>query len=298
MKSFIASPWVLSVLIAGGASSASAYTYQPVRCNTDSVEQGDAAKRNAWFKKCNKREYVRIFTGGDETKFGAVQAPRTLYVTFGVVDENTGNYSFPGNWIAPKDPNADCTVPAGYEPIGVCTSGCFMPSTKLSFDEEMSILKAKFTSVENVSTLHPDSTLESIEYENSPIAHYTADVRDELQEILSFEYSRPSGEKKALQVTTGHPLVDITGKVREAKDFKAGEFLISSNGKPMQIESIKGISYYGKVYNLWINRKTDAENLVVAEGVLAGTMYHQAGMGSSKMNQQIIRSKIPNSLLE
>ncbi len=100
--------------------NANAFSIEGSICSNDSLQEVQAEGRNLWFKKCDNRIYSAIFSEG-EFKMNGQMYGRRLYVHFGVND-GQGNFSFPGNWKAPTDPNASCEMPEDYEPIGVCTS--------------------------------------------------------------------------------------------------------------------------------------------------------------------------------
>jgi hypothetical protein len=286
---------LLGVVLFGlNLPSAHAFTIDPQRCASDSVEQNQAEGRNQWFRKCDKRFYKAIFSEG-EFRMNRQTYERRIYATFGVADGH-GNFSYPGDWKAPTDPNAPCDMPEGYELIGVCTAGCYAPDQMLLFaDGWERIDSAAATKKDLIVTLSESSSQGNVQTQHSRTLHYLYDNADAQQELL--EFKTLSGG--SLLVTTEHPLLDQEGKMREASTFKVGDSLVNQHGHSDPVISIVGRSYFGKVYNVAIAGSGDLENVVIAQGFLNGSLHYQSGAGVKKLNQVLFRKwNIPNDLIE
>lgn len=288
----------VAVLTLGASLAAlpsQAFFVQPVRCETDSLDQTVVEGRNAWFKRCKPELYDMVYSEGNEFTFNGKRFDRRLYVTFGVPNAE-GGFSYPGNWMAPTDVNADCKSAPKYVPIGVCTSGCYQGDQNLLFAEgNVEIAQAMEANLKNVVTLSSQATLEKPSSQLSPIRNFLASIRDAQHELL--EFRTLSGG--ALTVTVEHPLLDSEGKMRRADTFKNGEALVQASGQADPIVSIVGKTTFGKVYNLDVQSEGSLENIVIAQGFLNGSLFYQNGGGVAKLNQVIFRqSVLPSGLLE
>ena len=298
-KGFLAMACFASLL--GLVQEARAYTLNPDRCTADDI--GDdkvAAGRNAWFKRCEPGAYKFVFSEGSEFRMNKVNYERRVYVTYGVPDpENKGGFLYPGDLKAPTNANAPCSsLPAEWQLIGVCVTGCYAPGQELLFSdgwakvEDAASIK---TQKRDLVTLGNDSTLEQLSTRLSQIKNWIFDLRDAQQELLEFKLT--SGG--TLVVTTGHPILDHEGRMREASTFKVGDLLVKSDGSFDPIESIVGKTYFGKVYNVNLESDQDLENIVIAQGYLNGSLHFQAGVGVKKLNQALFRKlNIPSALIQ
>lgn len=259
----------------------------------DSLDIAQAEARVKWAFKCfpDLRGSMPHMTASlKDTATGAVFPG---YPTFGVIDENGSVISF---WQAPADADAPCESPRQHAYIGMCRAGCYTPDQLILFaDGFESILKANKSKRDDIMTLSPDSALGALSFKQSKLESYTVDPVPKQQKILVIK-TQDGGQ---LKVTTNHPLVDSEGRMRSADTLKVGESLVKMDGDPDRIVSIESTDYFGKVYNVSLASQDPAENIVVAQGYLNGSVYFQ-NEGLGLLNRLALRvgNVIPNSLVK
>lgn len=294
---------------------------QPARCNHDSLSPSQALGRLEWMKKCENqvpaiKTFFEIIGGPDQLsnylndttsgEYGRPR-PRPLYVTFSAGDGSP--------WMAPAPGSADwtlgavlppefqqqidslsCNVPQGLKVFGVCTSSCYTPDQRLLFSsqagqEYIAILTARDKKMSEIVTLSDDSTFEKLVLKAASVGQFISELVDSNHKVVTFDMS--SGGR--LTVTHGHPLVDGDGYVREAADFKVGEFLVKADGTPDKISKITQSIHKGKVYNVLPMSTSTLGHIVIAEGYLNGSAYYQND-GVKFMNQKILRKNLTEGI--
>jgi hypothetical protein len=129
--------------------------------------------------------------------------------------------------------------------------------------------------------------LESLKFEVSNINKYVRSIRDEKETLLQFKM-RSGGH---ILVTENHPLVNGSGRMRDAREFKRGESLLTSEGKADRIVSIQKKDYFGKVYQVEPRSLDAKRNVYVAEGYLNGSANWQ-NETITDLNRLILRTRI------
>ncbi len=74
-----------------------------------------------------------------------------------------------------------------------------------------------------------------------------------------------------------------------AETLKAGDSLMTAEGKADAITSIETVDYFGKVYNIDMGNEVIEDNIIVAQGFLSGTVYFQ-NEGLENLNRLILRN--------
>ncbi len=229
--------------------------------------------------------------------------PRPLYPTFGNnADINTAIQLFPN----PNYSLVDCTLYAdaaaqnrvdtsvtGFFVNGYCTSGCYTPDQQISFASgDETILGALNALRTGVTTLSPDSTLESIKLKTDEVASYSRDVHD--ASLVTFEIRTRSGGQ--LRVTDQHPVLIGNGRLVEARTLKVGNELIKADGTRDPIVSVTQMPYFGKAYNLKPVATNRVANLLIAQGFLVGSSRYQ-NEDVDYMNRIILGRSIPKFVI-
>jgi hypothetical protein len=271
------------------------------RCAEDSLDPVAALGRVEWLRKCIREN------GGDFHGFqlkhiygllndfnddeSVVPRSRPMYPTF---------LSGETSWIAPTDASAACTVPVGFTSGVVCVSSCYTPDQQILFKDGYQVLFNAFReNKQGVAVLSSQSTLERPILAVGEQVEYTTEAVDTKNDIV--EISTNAGP--ALKVTLNHPLLDDSGRMREAREFNVGDSLVKADGKAAQIVELRHSIHYGKVYNLSPALSKDADGqydlpaqILVAQGYLAGSNYFQ-NSGAKYMNRVLLRRQIPTSLI-
>jgi len=200
-------------------------------------------------------------------------------------------------WIAPKDPQQSCSVPAKVYIAAVCVSSCATPDQEILVFSEKSkqfksqtFLDALNSKTKFVGSLHLDQGNDDkgkIEIKKTKVENWVTELMDTEHEILVFKTK--SGSQ--LKVTPNHPLVAADGTIKIAVDFVVGDQLVKLGGQFDEITSIDKIHYFGKVYNLFVNSNDKLKNIVVTNGFLNGTAFYQ-NEGSDQVNKKILRIRL------
>lgn len=292
MKRLIPALLTLSLLPAQFALGAAT---ESARCAAtgDSLDLNQAAARTAWAFKCYPG--LRGTMPGKEVILKDTQTGATFpgYPTFARIDESGNVISY---WTAPADPNAPCDGAQQYSFIGFCRAGCYTPDQAVLFSEGfIAIEDAKKSQRDDIVTIAKGSTLDNLVFTTSRLESYTVDPVARAQKILVIK-TQDGGQ---LKLTLNHPLVDSKGRMRSANTLQVGEELVKMDGDLDRITSIEEVDYLGKVYNVRPVSNDPAENIVVAQGYLNGSVYFQ-NEGIKELNRVALRAGhvIPDSLVQ
>lgn len=229
---------------------------------------------------------------------GAAQNPAHLVAPVSFDTNNPCNIAYassggdngPSATVVQKDLFRDLN----YELVAMCVSGCYTPDQRLVFkDGYQEIAQAMDSENLQIETLTEDSTLEHPKFQITELQAFTVDIAPSLQTIIDFETL--SGKK--LSVTPNHALLGADGKMREASSFRVGDCLVQVDGSDDPILKIQERSYFGKVYNVHPKSGKKLENIVVAEGLLSGSVYYQND-GIKDLNRALFRIHLPKNLLQ
>lgn len=280
------------------------------RCESfgDSLPQGQAQGRLEWSDRCALEKWTRAEKEQDlleSVRYSMLRAvisgaraqnealQRKLYPTYGVVDKNQ-EFANPKSFQAPTQKEADCVMPPLYEVVGFCTEGCFASGQKLLFSSgEADIQHATLKHQEEAITLTADSDLDRFEYKKTPVVSFLRSLSQGAEPIIHL--TTRSG--KSLRVTQNHPLLMATGEMKNAGLLHIGDLLVGSDGSLDEITQISGETYFGKVHNVFLASENPVENLVVAEGLLSGSAWHQ-NQTTESLNRVLFRIRIPKNLVQ
>lgn len=236
--------------------------------------------------------------------FGTVGADGSAHNDLGIVApvafdaiNNCGiSYKSSGNDTGPSASlsGIDIFHQAHYHLVSMCVSGCYTPEQHLLFKSGYEGIRDAMTSNAGIiQVVTSDSSLGHPQLQESEIESYTADIAPSWQDVL--DLTTLSG--KEVTVTTNHALLDSAGDMREASSFKVGESLVQADGTPDPIIQIRARNYYGKVYNIQPKSRDPLNNIVVAQGLLSGTVYYQ-NAGVRDLNRQLFRIHLPKEIVE
>ncbi|MCB0421936.1 MAG: hypothetical protein KDD61_13140 [Bdellovibrionales bacterium] len=276
-----------------GAQVALGNATESARCveQNDSLDQNQALSRTAWAFKCYP--YLRGTMKDKKVMLHDVATGAKLigYPMFGKINEQGEVTQY---WSAPIDPSASCSAANTYSFIGFCRAGCYTPDQMVLFsDGYQSIGEAKKSLRQDIVTLSPESTLDSLEYIANTLSSYTVDPEPKQQDIVTIR-TESGGE---LTVTWQHPLVMSTGMIKTAQDLVIGDQLIQESGAMDSIVELSRQGYFGKVINVEMESEQATDNIVVAQGFLNGSAYYQ-NIELNEINRKVLRSLIPDSLVK
>ncbi|MCP3137651.1 Hint domain-containing protein [Pyxidicoccus xibeiensis] len=287
----------MAVLLFTGAT-ASAQVPNEGRCASDQLFSNAAAnERIEWALRCG---YINSQAAFSYRYYFDVAAsavkPKDLF-TYPLFGWLTNIYNTLV-WVAPTDRNASCTVPynATYggnaHVVDECLVGCYTPEQKLRFSTgEVAIKEAMQTHRTDVVTLSPDATMDRLSFQTGQVVAYVADVVDAEQPILNIR-TRKGGH---LRVTTNHPVLDSSGVMKQADEFREGDELVREDGSLDPIDSIEKELYFGKTYNLKPSTYDPVTNIVVAQGFLNGSGRYQ-DKSVTENSRALLRKNIPDSV--
>lgn len=310
-------PAAMFVLTALLASEANAQAFKmKKRCEEDNLDPTEAIKRVDWYLE-NYFEDARIYAQVDlgrslsdsetreywvtTTQLDAFGKPRAkpLYPTFG-----NANSENPLNYFAPPPtslhPNPGAVIPEGYDVMGLCTSSCYKPQVPLRFAtlengeavyRDVAIASAVEQGLSTVAVLADNSTLEKPIVTTAPVDSYTISATPTSHAI----YVLTGASGKSLEVTDNHPLVDATGRIREAGTFAVGDALVTLDGELEPIRSIHIEPFFGRVYNLAPRSASLLGNVVIANGFLSGSSWYQND-GVDNLNRKLLRRRVPREI--
>lgn len=149
-------------------------------------------------------------------------------------------------------------------------SDCYTPDQQIMMGGEyIGIENAANLGSPTVTTLAENATMENPVTLDQPVASISwAPVTEQI-----YVLEGDSGER--LEVTGGHPMALADGTMRSARDLKEGDTLAGENGAIIGLARMGTYKYEGKVWNLLPKSEKKAENIVFAEGFLAGSMRFQ-----------------------
>lgn len=290
-----------SILLATSTSHAVPF-FQPSRCTHDNLPQwtdgtpiaGTARGRNEWLKVCEPKMYKAVFPGGNEfdPNISSASDKRRSYPTYGIItgynSKNEPVFTTNG-YVAPKAPPAnagakECIVPEPNEFVGLCTSGCVVPETQVA-TVGGAFQIGDLYDAKSPSVLVPtENASGALTLEPQRVRSYLRDVIDAHQEVLVIKTM--SGG--SVVVSTNHPLLTAESKMAKAEDLKAGDSLVTADGKKDLITAIEKQAYYGKLYNLTIDTADKAKSLFVVQGYISGDKKFQ-DQDVSEFNRRVLR---------
>jgi hypothetical protein len=247
MRALVVTVAILTIAI---PTTASADMF--ARCSEDQLTTTEqAVGRNAWANKCG---YI-------SENMENLANMEGLYLVF-----TTGSYG--GSPNIPVVESANCID--GLQPLGLCMKGCYTPEQELLFDgEPLSIEKAYYLEAPSVTALTADATVGDLEFGEQPIHAFTAGETDESIFVLEGDGGQ------VLRVTEKHPMVLDDGTVVPARSLSPGDVLYGADGEPIELVSVKVVPYEGYVWNVEPRSEVKAENILVAEGYLTGSVRFQ-----------------------
>lgn len=176
--------------------------------------------------------------------------------------------------------------------LGWCSCGCFAEDTLISvFEKENQQFKEISASTlahhrQSYEAVHltSNSTLSQFEYGNSNIRITTEGL--EKQPIVVIETE--NGRK--LRVTEKHPILTQRGSMVQAKDLQIEDGVISQEGIPLKISSLRLESYCGNVINFMVDQPISShlEHVVFANQIAVGDLGWQSSL-EDELNQVMIR---------
>ena len=185
------------------------------------------------------------------------------------------------------------TSVTGFYVNGFCTSSCYTPDEVISFASgDTPILDALTNLKDDVKTLTPASTLESINLKTDHVFSYTRETHDTTHVIFDIR-TKSGGE---LKVTDKHPVLVDSGRIVEAQSLKAGQNLIKADGTRDAIVSVEKTTHFGKVYNLKPEATNRVANILIAQGFLVGSSRFQ-NEDVDFMNRIILGRAVPKSVI-
>jgi hypothetical protein len=242
------------LLFAIGRSSIASAQVLTGRCTDDQLTNAtDAAGRNAWAATCG---YI---TPAAQTFYNS----DADYVVF-----TTGCGHAGCNPFVPITATAPCVF--GLTVLGSCKTGCYTPEQKVLFNGAYSGVQHAFESHKlSVTALTAGSTLRDMGFAEQPIQTYVAGATTE--DIFVLKDKRGD----TVQVTSQHPMVLADGTVVKANTLKKGDRLAKADGTSSRLTEVKTFSFTGTVWNVEPTSHDKAENILVGQGFLTGSVRFQ-----------------------
>jgi hypothetical protein len=265
---------------------------ESARCSLrqDSLGSDLANGRATWAIKCFPDLKWQANDDGQFYLYDAQNNTQLLgYPSFVKLDAN----QVPQAWIAPTDANAGCVDPQIHKFVGFCRAGCYTPDQMVLFsDGYQAIGAARQSKRDDIVSVSTDSTIDQIAFQVSELKSYTVDPQEKMQDIVVIK-TEEGGE---LKVTLNHPLVVSSGQIKEARQLKVGDKLITEEGTFEPIRSLETVKYFGKVLNVEMTDQNSLNNIVVAQGYLNGSVMYQ-NKTLKEVNRQVLRTLIPDTAL-
>lgn len=319
-KSFLYAAFLASLW----APASHAFSISPIRCAQDNLPQwkadldpkrypeestpseGTARGRQAWWKKCDPESYRRINLGSDKFGIKAEFDPTAnhnngmmtrWYPTFGVLtgfDEKTKEliFSRPGNYTAPtSEPKSvddpACKLPAQYQFVGMCTSGCVTPEQEVSAPEgDLPIVALE--QLENPSVLVPVIGKYGLEnYEPLKVSRFIKDNIDSEQKIIVVS----TRHGRRLRLSVNHPMMIGDYSLRRADKLNAGDTLVRADGETDEIIDVHTEPYFGRLHNLTVDTASMEKSLYVVGGYISGDKKYQDTQ-ISDLNRTVLRTLV------
>ena len=252
MKSVAKLSIIASVLFVIGTSSV-AFAQLEQRCMEDPLGTFEAQGRNAWAAKCS-------YMTASSAAFSDAEG---LYIVFTTGCGHAG--------CSPYVPvsNADACF-GGLVKLGYCLAGCYTPEQRVMFNGAYAGIQNAYESgFSSVTALTDGSTLGSMSFAEQPIRAFVAGDTSELIYVLK------DAKGDTLQVTAEHPLVKADGSIVKARTLQKGDRLAKANGKSVPLTEITTFLYTGAVWNVQPTSHNKAENILVAQGFLTGSVRFQ-----------------------
>src|SRR5690606_18148867 len=123
---------------------------------------------------------------------------------------------------------------------------------------------------QRIQTLTPDSTLDSLEYQITPVRSYVRSLMDVDHTLVEIE----TASGKTLRLTENHPVLTASGVMRTADSIFPGDLLVQVEGTADKVIAARTVKFHGKVYNVYVDSEDLQENIVVAEGILNGSALY------------------------
>jgi hypothetical protein len=184
-----------------------------------------------------------------------------------------------------------CPSPSSVSPIdSICSSGCYRGDQRILLSKTgkyQDILGAHRAQAPLIAVLTQDSTIDNVKLTSAPVGRFVVSKEDSAEVLLQFETRLGI----RLVVTTNHPLLDSSGIMREASQFKIGDQLFRVDGRADTIKAIKKQNFYGKVYNVAPVSIDPSDNLIIAEGIVNGSHNFQTEL-QSHINRVVLRSHL------
>jgi hypothetical protein len=273
------------------------------RCTQDSLNPDQARGRTKWAVKCGLLSARKADTWLHDDNGQPLARPmHPIFVTA----DNSRVWS-----AAPTVEAAACDTPPEFTRMFGCLSSCYAPGERLAFvidDREADLMglergsdgapvwikieNALKANVKKVLTLSPSSHLDNLVFAQGEVMAYSKERVDAWNDILTIRTA--SGGR--LRVTPNHPIVDGTGRMREAGSFKVGDEFVRYDGLRDPVESIETARHFGQVYNLDTKSPDLKGKIVLAEGYLNGTYYYQ-NRGFGHINRQLLREQLAEEIV-
>ncbi len=237
---------------------------------------------------------------------GAAEVVTAGYPVYGVFAPNTSDdpepYKNPKNWFAPKtaarvnegcvsQAEGDGLKPKDYEIFQFCASGCYTPEQALLTDPVTGATaqaeKAFVDQVGFLASVGPGSELGSFKLHSVPISRHVADTVAHEQLVYTFE----TLEGRTLRVTATHPLLTEAGELETASSLKPGRALVKADGSLDPIVRVTQGNYYGKVYNFDVDSDLPMDHLLVAQGLVNGSVSFQEE-NVREANRRLLRATL------
>jgi hypothetical protein len=184
-------------------------------------------------------------------------------------------------------------LPGDVAVDALCEAGCYSPEQQIRVAEGfVSVSDAHASGQSTLTTLAPDSTIDSVKLMGNSIARWTVDIAPAQQTIITLRMK--SGGQ--LRVTTEHPLVTSEGVMKQAQSLIVGESLVRDNGAPDPVVKIEKTTEFTKVYNLRPTTTDLTSNILVAQGYLSGSSRYQSEY-LKYLNRVLFRNNIPSSVI-
>lgn len=270
------------------------------RCEDDNLNSPQALGRIDWTLHCAQKQVqdnwnkaglpqvpyseVAKATREELTTVRGYPRKNPLYPSFSTPNLEKG-------WKAPIADENTCrsVVPPGYIWGVDCVASCYTPEERLLFASGyVPIVEAEQENLQDLQVVTKTSTLRAIGLRSIGVDDYISSVRDTNHTVLTF--SMESGGQ--LTVTPNHPLLNKTGHIKLAEQFKVGDSLLTKSGAADAILSIEPSEYFGKVYNVMPSSEHLKANVLVAEGYLTGSAWYQ-NEGAGYISRRILRESIP-----
>lgn len=266
--------------------------YVARRCSHDSLSNTEAQGRYEWMVKCQNqlpivKEFLEHFDDVQKGNYAIDSKGQHLYPSF---MNRATNPEKP--WIAPKNKNAACTMPATAYVATVCVSSCATPEQLILAEEAANSKNMKYVPfiealTKNygfVASLQSAQSMGSKAVQKTKVDQWVTELLDTEHDILVFRMK--SGRE--IKVTTNHTLVASNGYMKVAKDFKVGDNLVQLGGVLDPIVSITPAKHLGKVYNVFVKSSAIHHNILVLNGYLNGSAYFQND-GAKQLNRSLFR---------